>query len=63
MKEIEKIVKENRKDISNYLVTLDNGDIIGVEASSEKEAEERVLDYLKEYSKNIEALELQKNKS
>ena len=45
--EIKSIKKEDREDIDNYLATLENGEIIGVEASSEKEAKAKIKEYLK----------------
>jgi len=45
--EIKSIKKEDRKDISNYIATLEDGSTIGIEASSKKEAEEKIKKHLK----------------
>ncbi len=44
--EIKSIEKEDRKDISNYIATLENGNTIGVEAESESEARRKILLHL-----------------
>lgn len=46
MREIEKIVKEKRKDISNYIVHFKDGSSVGVEAKSEKEAEKLAKEWV-----------------
>lgn len=45
--EIKSIKKEDRKDISNYIATLENGSTIGIEAKSKEEAEKKILEFLK----------------
>lgn len=44
---IKSIKKEDRKDISNYIATLESGETIGVEAKSKEEAEKKILEALK----------------
>lgn len=44
---IKSIKKEDRKDISNYIATLEDDSIIGIEASTKKEAEKKILEFLK----------------
>jgi len=45
--EIKSVEKEDRKDISNYIVTLENGSTIGIEAKSKDEASKKAKELLK----------------
>ena len=45
--EIKSIEKEDRKDISNYIATLEDGRTIGIEAKSKEEAEKKIVEHLK----------------
>jgi len=44
--EIKSIEKENRKDISNYIATLEDGRTIGIEAKDKAEAEKKIKEHL-----------------
>lgn len=44
--EIVSIEKEDRQDISNYIITLEDGRTIGIQANSKSEAKRKVVDYL-----------------
>lgn len=46
MSRIKSLEKEDRKDISNYIATLEDGSTISVEAKSKSEAEKLVEDFL-----------------
>lgn len=49
MSTIKNIELEKRDDnVKNYIATLDNGETVGVEADSKKEAEEKITKYLEE---------------
>ncbi len=48
--EIKSIKKEDRKDISNYIATLEDGSTIGIEAKSKEEAEKKIKEHLKSLS-------------
>lgn len=43
---IKSIKKEDRKDISNYIVTFEDSSTIGIEAKSKEEAEKKILEHL-----------------
>ena len=45
--EIKSIEKEDRKDISNYIATLEDGRTIGIEAKSKEEAKKKIEEHLK----------------
>jgi len=51
--EIKSIEKEDRKDISNYIATLEDGSTIGIEASSKKEAEEKIKKHLESLKADV----------
>lgn len=46
MYKIEKLEKDDtRKDISNYIATLEDGSTIGIEAGTAKEAREKLAEH------------------
>jgi len=47
--EIVSIKKENRKDISNWIATLDNGSTVGTEAKTEEQARKQVEEAIEKY--------------
>lgn len=50
---IKSIKKEDRKDISNYIATLEDGSTIGIEAKSKEEAEEKIKKHLESLEEEV----------
>lgn len=47
---IKSIEKADRKDISYYVATLENGHTVGTEADTKKEAEKKITEFIENNS-------------